>query len=118
MNIIMYHPGRVLEVFSNIDKSTVSIDNSTQVMLEMWDDNMITVAVDPHLSKTVKKGDVVLVDYTAGPNGPRLVGTKILRGETGRRTWTQYVEHKNKVKNAPQQSLNQVKIDKKQNYVG
>ena len=116
MNDNMFHPGRVIEIFNSTDKNIVSTDNTTQIMLEMWDDNMITVALDAHLSKTIKKGDVVLVDYTPGQNGPRLLGVKILRGETAKRTWTQYEQHKGKMKNTPQQSLNQ--LSKKQNYVG
>ncbi len=107
----MYHIGRVVEIFSSDDKSVVSFDNSVQAMLDMWDENLITVGVDSHLSKSLKKDDVVLVDYTNTQTGPRMVVVKVLRGELAKRSWKQYRDQFEKMrskgvsmKNVPKQS--------------
>jgi hypothetical protein len=98
--ISMYHPGIVLEVFKTKDKNVQSADNSTQATLEMWDDNLITVLVESQLSKTIKKSDIVLVDYRPMQNTPvpRLTVTKILRGTAGKDIWKRYREYQKKVK--------------------
>jgi hypothetical protein len=114
----MYHVGKVLEVFNTTDKNVVTFDNSTQAMLDMWDENLLTLQIDPHISKSIKKEDVVLVDYTATPTGPKMIVVKILRGELARRTWKQYKQHLDKMRigknTAPIKSMN---LDK-QSYVG
>src|SRR3989338_10923122 len=109
----MYHVGRVIEIFSGDDKSVIAFDNSAQALLDMWDENMITVAIDSHLSKAIKKDDVVLVDYTATQTGPRMVVVKILRGELGKRSWKQYKEHFEKMR-----AKGGLKTVNKQSYVG
>ena len=94
----MYHPGKVIEVFSNKDKNIDSNDDSTQAMLEMWDDNLITVLVDIKLNSKVKKDDIVLVDYRPMQTQPvpRLTIVKVLKGATAKRTWSIYRDHQNK----------------------
>lgn len=111
----MYHIGRVVEVFLGDDKSIVAFDNSVQTLLDMWDENLITVAVDSHLSRQIKKDDIVLVDYTATQTGPRMVAVKILRGDVAKRTWKQYKEHFEKMR-----AKGQIKAvaANKQSYVG
>ena len=109
----MYHIGRVLEVFSGDDKSIVGFDNTVQAMLDMWDENLITVGVDSHLGKSLKKDDVVLVDYTATQTGPRMVVVKVLRGELAKRSWKQYKEQFEKMR-----TKGTVKNVNKQSYVG
>lgn len=111
----MYHIGRVVEVFSGDDKSVIAFDNSVQALLDMWDENLITVAVDSHLSKQIKKDDIVLVDYTATQTGPRMVVVKVLRGETAKRSWKQYKEHFERMR-----AKGQIKAAaaNKQSYVG
>ena len=109
----MYHVGRVIEIFSGDDKSVIAFDNSAQALLDMWDENMITVAIDSHLSKSIKKDDIVLVDYTATQTGPRMVVIKILRGEVAKRTWKNYKDNFEKLR-----AKGQIKQPNKQSYVG
>jgi len=111
----MYHVGRVLEVFAGDDKGVVAFDNTAQALLDMWDENMITVAIDSHLTKSIKKDDVVLVDYTATQTGPRMVIVKILRGEVAKRTWKNYKDNFEKLR-----AKGQIKsaASNKQSYVG
>lgn len=110
----MYHIGRVVEVFTGDDKNTVTFDNTIQAMLDMWDENLITVGVDSHLSKAIKKDDIVLVDYTTTQTGPRMVVVKVLKGELARRSWKQYKDHfeRMRTKGPTPRSVN------KQSYVG
>ncbi len=105
----MYHPGRVIEVFSPSDKNIQSSDNATQVMLDMWDDNLITVSVEAHISNSIKKDDIVLVDYST----QKLIASKILKGVFGKSVWTKYKDFfsKRKGKSIPQQQ-------KVQQYLG
>ncbi len=107
----MYHIGKVLEIFSGEDKNIIGFDNSSQAMLDMWDENLITVLVETHLGKSIKKDDVVLVDYTATQTGPRMVIVKVLKGELAKRSWKQYKDQFEKMrskgvsmKNVPKQS--------------
>jgi hypothetical protein len=99
----MYHPGKVIEIFNSKDKNVKSADATTQALLEMWDENMITVLVEAQLSKDIKKGDIVLVDYRPLNNTPtpRLTVTKILRGNSGKDTWNAYKDHFKKQKVKP-----------------
>lgn len=110
----MYHIGRVVEIFSGDDKNAVAFDNSVQALLDMWDENLITVSVDAHLSRQIKKDDIVLVDYTATQTGPRMIVAKILRGELAKRSWKHYKDHfeKMRAKGAGPKGVN------KQSYVG
>jgi len=96
----MFHPGRVLEVFPSKHKEINSGNASTQVMLDMWDENLITVVVDPKLAAKIKKDDVVLVDYTPMQDkpGPTLSVTKILKGAIAKNTWSTYKDHHKKKK--------------------
>ena len=114
----MYHVGKVLEVFNTTDKNVITFDNSTQAMLDMWDENLLTLQIDPHISKSIKKDDFVLVDYSATPTGPKMLVVKILRGELGKRAWKQYKEHLDKMRVGKNMaSLKGMNVDK-QSYVG
>ena len=110
----MYHVGRVIEVFSSEDKNIVTFDSNAQAMLDMWDENLITVGIDFHLSKSIKKDDIVLVDYTATQTGPRMVIVKLLRGEVGKRAWKQYKDHFERMRTKGPAA----KAVTKQSYVG
>lgn len=97
----MYHPGRVLEVFSFKDKQIKSCDATTQAMCEMWDENILTFLVDPKIADDIKVGDIVLVDYRPSPQAPvpRHTVIKILDKERGERVWKcykRYYEQKRK----------------------
>ena len=93
---IMFHPGQVLSVFSSKNGDVVSANKEVQVMLQMWDDNLLTILVDPKLVDKINEGDIVLVDYRPmfdqGPLAPRMIVTKILRGDRGSKTWDRYRE--------------------------
>lgn len=119
----MYHPGKVMEIFNSKDKNVKSADASTQALLEMWDENMITVLVETQLNKDIKKGDVVLVDYRPLNNTPtpRLTVTKILRGTSGKETWNVYKDHFRKQKAKPvvqKVSASALSHPQEQHYVG
>lgn len=97
----MYHPGKVIKVFSGKNEDVRSSDNTTQALVEMWDENVLTFLVDPHLPD-IKDGEIILVDYTpvsaTNPN-PKHVIVKILRGKTGDMTWSKYKKyHEKKLK--------------------
>jgi hypothetical protein len=114
----MYHPGKVIEIFAPDQKSIKASDSSAQAMLEMWDDNILTVAVDQKLVKALKKADIVLVDYTT-PNKLQII--KILRGEIGANTWAKYKDqYKRKLKELQMQRIAQMKASGQalQPYVG
>ena len=92
----MYHPGKILKVFHPEGEGTISADSETQTMLKMWDENVLTLVVDPHISKEVKEGDIVLVDYRPtkqNPPSPRMVVVKVLRGSVAEETWREYARH-------------------------
>jgi len=76
----MYHVAKVLKVIST-NRDVISADNYTQAMLEMWDENVITVLVHPMLAKEIKENDIVLVDYRPkkGSPAPNMVVCKIKR---------------------------------------
>lgn len=113
----MYHPGRVLDVFNNKDKSVDAVDNTTQVMLEMWDENLITVLVDPSLNEKIGRDDIVLVDYRPYANKPvpRMVVTKILKGAKAKQTWKAYKDHHKKIRKSPSAAS---QMEARQPYVG
>ncbi len=116
----MYHPGRVLEVFSTKDKNIDGVDTSTQAMLEMWDENLITVLVETQLSGKVKKDDIVLVDYRPMQSQPvpRMTVIKILKGPAAKRTWNVYKDHHSKRRVTATQSSLKPKQPSQQHYVG
>jgi len=114
----MYHPGRVVDVFRK-DKNIDSVDATTQAMLEMWDDNLITVIVESNISKKVRKDDVVLVDYRPMQSHavPRMTVVKILKGAVGKRTWKTYRDHHSK-KKVVATKVRETQTPPKQMYVG
>ncbi|MBI2578260.1 MAG: hypothetical protein HYW26_00965 [Candidatus Aenigmarchaeota archaeon] len=98
----MYHPGRVLKIFSAKDRE-VKGDATTQALVEMWDENLFTFAVDAKIAADVKEGDIVLVDYTSvsqSSHMPRHVIVKILRGKTADAIWKEYKKYDDKKKRA------------------
>ena len=58
----MYHPGKVLDVYSSKDKNVIG-DASIQATIMMWDENLFTFLVDPKLANKIKIGDIVRLDY-------------------------------------------------------
>jgi hypothetical protein len=97
----MFHPGKVLRVYSQKDKDIEAADNSTQALVRMWDENLFTVNADPSIAAKLREEDIVLIDYNpAALNfpSPKMLISKILRGETAKKTWKIYEEHFKMVK--------------------
>jgi hypothetical protein len=91
----LFHPGKVLRVFRATDKEIISSDSSTQALVQMWDENIVTVAIKNEIGDKVKESDIVLIDYApSSPNipVPKQVAVKILRGEIAKKTWKEYEE--------------------------
>jgi len=90
---MLYMPGKILKVFSPEDGFVESSDASVQATVKMWDENVITFAVELEISKKVRKEDIVLVDYSPGPTSPptpiqKIV--KIIKGKEGSELWKIY----------------------------
>ena len=96
----MFHPGRVIEVLSPKSRNVDSSNESTQVMLNMWDENVFTFNIAQEISDKVKIGDIVMVDYTPLPGTPvpKRVVTKVLKGKTAKQIWDNYKEYYEKKK--------------------
>lgn len=93
----MYHPGKVIEIFST-GKEIKTTDNSIQVALEMWDENVLTFNISSKLGGTVDEGDIVIVDY--GPVSvknqlPKHEIVKVLKGSKGKKMWKKYKDFLN-----------------------
>ncbi|MBI5332185.1 MAG: hypothetical protein HZB65_01290 [Candidatus Aenigmarchaeota archaeon] len=110
----MFHPGKVIEVFSPKHKKVQASDSTVQAMLDMWDENTLTVMVDKKLETGIRKDDIVLVDYTT----PKLRVTKILRDEVAKSTWKQYKDHHQKRKQATAMQRQPPLVMQQESYVG
>jgi len=91
----IYHPGKVIAVYNPTSKDVVGSDNSTQALVEMWDENMFTCDVEKAIASKLKEGDVVLIDYNpVSPKTmiPKQSVTKILRGAIAKKTMERYAE--------------------------
>jgi len=91
----IYHPGKIIAVYSPTSKDVVGADSSTQALVEMWDENIFTCDVEKAIASKLKEGDVVLIDYN--PMSPKLMiprqsVMKILRGAIGKKTMERYAE--------------------------
>ena len=90
----MYHPGKVIEVFRKSDKDVISSDDTAQAVLEMWDENTLTLLVNPKLVAKVKTGQMVLVDYRPDEKReapvPKHEIVKIISGKKATRIWNIY----------------------------
>ncbi|MBI2670803.1 hypothetical protein HYX18_02405 [Candidatus Woesearchaeota archaeon] len=104
----MYHPGKVLEILSSNDKDIKSSDETTQAIVEMWDENQFTFLVDSKLSKKIKKNNIVLVDYSPISEKlplPKHLVVKILNGKLGQEIWNNYKKYNEKNKRALAKSM-------------
>jgi hypothetical protein len=91
----MFHVGKVLRVFKASEKEVIGDDSTVQAMLVMWDENLLTVSVKAGIGSLIKENDIVLVDYSPSSANipvPKQVATKILRGETAKKTWKEYAD--------------------------
>jgi len=112
--MVYYHPGKVLEIFHSKNKDVKSADSNTQALVETWDENVITYAVDPKITNEIKVEDIVLIDYnptSQQPFRPKMIIVKILRGEKARKTWRAYKEYlKRRPKRRPRIKPTQVPV--------
>ncbi|HIH19142.1 TPA: hypothetical protein HA225_04130 [Candidatus Micrarchaeota archaeon] len=92
----MYHPGKVIAVLSPKEKGVLSSDSSVQATMKMWDDNVLTMAVEPKIAPKIRVGDIVLADYRPEKGMsvpvPRNTIVKILRGNSADKMWATYRE--------------------------
>ncbi|PIT83965.1 hypothetical protein COU37_05795 [Candidatus Micrarchaeota archaeon CG10_big_fil_rev_8_21_14_0_10_45_29] len=90
----MYHPGKVIEVIRPSEKEVTSSDTSVQAVLDMWDENIITLEVSAKIAAKIKEGQVVLVDYRPDEKFeapvPRHLVAKILEGKKAKKVWEAY----------------------------
>ena len=108
----MYHIGTVQHIISPIGKGIISSDASVQVVVRMWDENLLIIGVDKKISKSIKKGDYVLADYTPmspNSNHRKLLITKILPIEEGSKIWAEFQDEIERRKLRPQQPPQQVR---------
>ncbi|VVC01845.1 Uncharacterised protein [uncultured archaeon] len=92
----MYHPGKVIAVLSPKEKGVIASDASVQATMKMWDDNVLTMSVEPKIAPKLRAGDIVLADYRPEKGMsvpvPRNIIVKILRGPSAERMWQTYRE--------------------------
>jgi hypothetical protein len=98
---IMYHVGRIIEIMHHEDKEIISSNKSVQAVVEMWDENVMTVGVDEALYQKIRNKDVVVVDYTPVSEKivlPKQTIIKIIKGKKADTVWKAYKDffHKGK----------------------
>ncbi len=104
----MYHIGVVQHIITPGMKGVVSADASVQVVVRMWDNNLLILLVDKRIDKRVKKGDYVLSDYT--PMSPtskhrKLYVTKALPKKEGSQIWKEFEKEYVRRKSAIEKQL-------------
>ncbi|MFH1450886.1 MAG: hypothetical protein ABIF92_02805 [archaeon] len=91
-----FHPGKIITILKPSSKDVISANTTTQAVIEMWDENILTFTVDSKLAAKVKKNDIVLVDYnpiSEKMQVPKTIITKILRGKIADETWKKYKDY-------------------------
>lgn len=89
----MFHPGKVLKVLKNNEKTVLGFDSSILAMVQMWDENLLTVVCEMGLGEKLKESDIVLIDYDPKYSSlpvPRQVIVKIVRGDLAKFVWKEY----------------------------
>lgn len=119
----LHHPGKVIAVLSPGAKDIKSADDSTQATVEMWDENLLTLKVEPQIAKDVKPGDIVLVDYTPTAVNQNTVAyrqviVKILGKDTGAQLWERYKQFQEKQKKTGQKMRAAQAPQMEQGYFG
>jgi hypothetical protein len=116
----MYHPGKVMEVLRPTDKEVVSADESVQAILNMWDENILTMSVSPELADKIKKGQTVLVDYRPTKEFEAPIPAhniiKIITAKKAESVWNAYEEMKERVKN--RKNPPKPRMIEQQSYIG
>jgi len=89
----MFHPGKIVRVYSHSDPNVLSSDDSTQATVIMWDKNLLTLEVEKKIAAQASVGSIVLADYSPSSETspvPRQKIVKILRGELAEDIWAEY----------------------------
>jgi len=60
----MYHIGKVIHILHPEEKGSKFADQTSQALVEMWDDNLIIFKINPMIAKDIKENDYVSVDYS------------------------------------------------------
>ncbi len=85
----MYHIGKVVKIYRKREK-----DLGVQATIEMWDENVLTLEVDPRVSKEITVGSFILADYRpisgmTVPAAKQLV-TRVLDDADATEVWALY----------------------------
>ncbi|MBI4009815.1 MAG: hypothetical protein HY361_01285 [Candidatus Aenigmarchaeota archaeon] len=107
---MIHHPGEVLEIFKPNDSDTKSADEDTLATLRMWDENILTLVVDPKITNDVRVGDKVFVDYRpitvpSSANTPiiaKQVIAKVIKGKRAEAVWKEYKKFFEQQRQKPQ----------------
>ncbi|NYZ76983.1 hypothetical protein H0O02_01565 [Candidatus Micrarchaeota archaeon] len=103
----MYHIGKTVEVISQAkDRRIKSADTKVQALVAMWDENMLVLEVDKKIAGALAAGDYVLADYSpVSEESPyrKMIITKILPAEKGRKIWDEFQKMLSKKKSAVSQ---------------
>ncbi len=100
----IFHPARILEVYSPKDANVLSADSITLATIETWDGFQFTLPAEAEIAKDIKNGDIVLIDYTSkAPTAPipRQIIVKVLRGDKAKKIWKLYSDYHKRKKSAP-----------------
>ncbi|MEM3422626.1 MAG: hypothetical protein QXF35_04160 [Candidatus Bilamarchaeaceae archaeon] len=88
----IYHIGKVIEVITS-KGGIKSADTSVQAVVRMWDENLLILKVEKKIENYIKKGDIVLADYTPiSDRSPYRKTTiiKILPAQQGEAIWNEF----------------------------
>jgi len=89
----MFHPGKIIRIYSHSDPNVISSDDSTQATVIMWDKNLLTLEADRKIVPSLSVGSIVLVDYSPLSDTspvPRHRIVKVLKGELAEDIWAEY----------------------------
>ncbi|MEM4257230.1 MAG: hypothetical protein QXU92_01245 [Candidatus Diapherotrites archaeon] len=99
----MFHIGKVLQVMSSEEKGSKFSDQTTQALVEMWDENLIIFKVNQNISRELKENDYVLVDYSpvavGGAPVPKHEITAIVSEQKAKKVWSKLKEKFEQKKN-------------------
>lgn len=89
----MFHPGKVLEVLNPDSRFIKASDCSVQAIVKMWDENILTLNVAGGLENHIKKGSIVIIDYSPVSNHiavPKYVIVKVIDEKFGKKIMEHY----------------------------
>jgi hypothetical protein len=100
----MYHIGKIVEVISPLrEKKIKSADKSVEVVVRMWDENLMIIGAEPKIAKNILSGDYVIADYTpVDPKSPhrKMLISKVLPREMGKKIWNEFQKELSRKKSA------------------